>query len=102
MTSGQFPDVGGLMMTAVHELCHFAHLSEMSPPRESGIRRPHGYDFNLIQCRMAKVFWGYNVNPYEGGWSMGKGYAPSRHLQEWLNEQIKARNPRVMKWVGGG
>ena len=101
MQSGTNPNIAGLLMTAVHELVHYNHLSIMREPIVNRVRRPHGYDFNLIQCRMAKSFWGYDFNPYEGGWSLGKGYAPSRHLQEWLSEQIKARNPRVMKWVGG-
>ena len=87
-------------MTMLHEIVHAVHLGCMTEMVINGKRRPHGMDFNLIQCAMAKAFWGYPFHPYEAGYSVGNGYAPSRHLATWLNEQIKETNPRVMSWLG--
>ena len=99
ITVAKVPDLGGLLMTVLHEIVHYVHLSLMNEERINGKRRPHGMDFNLIQARMAQAFWGYKFHPYEAGYSVGHGYAPSRHLRQWLNEQIKNNNPRVMKWI---
>lgn len=99
ITVAKAPDLGDLLMTLLHEIVHYVHLGLMTEERINGKRRPHGMDFNLIQARMAQAFWGYKFHPYEAGYSVGHGYAPSRHLHQWLNEQIKDHNPRVMKWI---
>jgi len=102
VTVAKSPGLGGLLMTLLHEVTHYVHLGLMSEEKINGKRRPHGMDFNLIQGRMAQAFWGYKFHPYEAGYSVGRGYAPSRHLEGWLNQQIKERNPRVMRWFNGG
>ena len=89
---------GNVLMTLLHEITHVVHLSCMSVSVVNGKRRPHDLAFNVIQYRMAKTFWGYDTEPYAAGWSVGKGYAPSRHLRHWLGQQFKAGNPRVLKW----
>jgi len=86
------------MTTLLHELTHVAHLSYTRVKKVNGKSRPHDLMFNLIMCRMAKAFWGYDFHPYEVGYSVGKGYAPTRHLSGWLEKQIGGGNPRVMKW----
>lgn len=91
-------DAADNMTTLLHELTHIAHLSHTGATMVNGKRRPHNLMFNLIMCRMAKAFWGYGFHPYEVGYSVGKGYAPTRHLSGWLLKQIGEGNPRVMKW----
>jgi hypothetical protein len=100
ITVPQASNAGDLLMTMLHELTHAVHLSCMKEMVVNGKRRPHGMDFNLIQGHMAKTFWGYPAHPYEAGYSVGNGYAPSRHLSEWLSGQIKENNPRILSWVG--
>jgi len=100
ITVPQAPNAGDLLMTMLHELTHAVHLSCMKEMVINGKRRSHAMDFNLIQCAMAKAFWGYPFHPYEVGYSVGNGYAPSRHLAEWLSQQLKENNPRILSWVG--
>jgi len=76
-----------------------AHLSQVRAARINDKRRPHDLMFNIIQWQMAKNFWGYDVHPYTAGYSVGRGYAPSRHLEKWLNEKLKEGDPKVMKWL---
>lgn len=90
-----------VLETLLHEIVHVVHLAHMRAPKINGVRRPHAMDFNLILCHMAGVFWGYPCHPYEAGYSTGNGYAPSRHLEAWLGEQIRDKNPRVMRWLEG-
>jgi len=99
ITVASHPNLGDLLMTLLHEITHYVHLGLMKEERINGKRRPHGMDFNLIQGRMAQAFWGYKFHPYQAGYSVGRGYAPSRHLASWLRTEIKNRNPRVMKWI---
>jgi len=93
-----FGDTLGVLL---HELVHVIQGGQTS--RINGKRRPHDLRFNLILTRMAKSFFGYNFHPYEVGFSVGRGYAPSRHLEAWLKTQIEESNPKVLKWfsVGG-
>lgn len=91
--------MGRVLEVLLHEVCHYVHLSAMDAEVINGKRRPHGMDFNLIQARMAQALWGYEFHPHEAGYSVGRGYAPSRHLEGWLNEQIRKGNPRVMRWL---
>jgi hypothetical protein len=91
-------NVGDTMTTLLHEFVHVAHLSQVSAARINDKRRPHDLMFNIIQWQMAKNFWGYDFSPHIAGWSVGRGYAPTRHLSSWLNEQIKSGNPKVMRW----
>jgi hypothetical protein len=89
------------LVTLLHELCHVAHLSQVSASEVNGKRRPHDLTFNLIMCRMAKAFWGYDFHPFEAGYSVGRGYAPTFHLEKWLDAQLKEGNPNVLKWGNG-
>ena len=84
---------GRLLMILLHEMCHFVHLTHWTCNN-----RPHDLFYNHLMCNMAKRLWGYDKWPYDAGWSEGKGYAPSRDLERWLEAQYKERNPRVMKW----
>jgi len=92
---------GGVLETMLHEIVHVVHLSDMRSPVVQGVRRPHDLDFNLIMCHMAKALWGFPLTPEQAGFSVGKGYRPSRRLEEWLHEQIKSGNPRVGRWLSG-
>ena len=91
-------NIADTMMCLLHELTHVAHLSQVNAARINDKRRPHDLMFNIIQWQMAKNFWGYDVHPYTAGYSVGKGYAPSRHLEQWLKEKLKEGDPKVMKW----
>jgi hypothetical protein len=102
MTLSPASSRGDLLMTLLHEIVHYVQLSLVSCPTVNGKRRPHDMQFNAIQWKMAKRFWGYDFHPYAAGYSVGRGYAPSRHLQRWLEGEIKAGNPRVVGWIGGG
>jgi len=92
---------GSLLMTMLHEVAHVVHLSDMKTPVVNGVRRPHGMDFNLIMCHMAKMMWGFPLTPAQAGYSTGKGYSPSRRLEEWLHSEIKAESPRILRWLNG-
>ena len=92
---------GGVLETMLHEIVHVVHLSDMRSPVVQGVRRPHDLDFNLIMCHMAKALWGFPLTPEQAGFSVGKGYRPSRRLEEWIHEQIKSGNPRVGRWLSG-
>ena len=92
---------GGVLETMLHEIVHVVHLSDMRAPVVNGVRRPHGMDFNLIMCHMAKMMWGFPLTPTQAGYSTGKGYRPSRRLEEWLHSEIKAGNPRIERWLNG-
>ena len=87
-------------MIFVHNFVHeFVHVVQGSFFHfQNGKRRPHDYTFNLMMCKVAKSFFGYPFNPYQAGFSIGKGYAPTRHLSEWLKGEIGKENPKVMKW----
>ena len=83
----------------LHEIVHVVHLSDMRAPIVSGVRRPHDMDFNIILCHMAKALWGFPFTPEQAGYSVGRGYRPSRTLEEWLHEEIKDGNPRIEQWL---
>lgn len=88
--------LGSTLVTLLHEL---AHIDQDHIPVVNGKRRPHDLAFNLKQMEMAKRMWGYTVHPECAGWSIGKGYAPTRHLKKWLNKKIEERDEKVMKWL---
>ena len=90
---------GGVLETMLHEIVHVVHLSDMRAPIVSGVRRPHDMDFNIILCHMAKSLWGFPFTPEQAGYSVGKGYRPSRRLEEWMHNQIKSGNPRIHRWL---
>lgn len=87
------------LQTLLHEIVHVVHLSGMNAPRINGKRRPHGYCFNIVLCSMAKSLWGYPYNPYEAGYSVGRGYAPSRNLEAWLYHEMCKPDSRVNRWL---
>ena len=99
MTVGPHSTAANVMQTLLHEICHVVHLRTIGETEVNGKRRPHDLAFNLVQYHMAHTFWGYDTHPYAAGYSVGKGYSPSTHMQKWLAEQIAAENPRVMKWL---
>jgi hypothetical protein len=88
-----FGDTLGVLL---HELVHVVQDNNYS--YVNGKSRPHDLRFNLILTRMAKSFFGYDFHPYEVGFSVGKGYAPSTHLEKWLKTQIEEGNPKILKW----
>ena len=90
---------GDLLEVILHELCHYVHLSVYNFPIINGKARAHDLMFNHLLCEMARKLWGYDKWPEDAGWSVGRGYAPSRDLEQWLGEQIKLENPRVMRWL---
>ena len=90
---------GGVLETMLHEIVHVVHLSDMRSPVVEGVRRPHDMDFNLIMCHMARALWGFPLTPEQAGFSVGKGYRPSRRLEEWLHTEIKTGNPRIERWL---
>ena len=90
---------GGVLETMLHEIVHVVHLADMRAPIIEGVRRPHDMDFNLIMCHMARAFWGFPFTPEQAGFSVGQGYRPSRRLEEWLHDEIKAGNPRILRWI---
>ena len=83
----------------LHEIVHCVHLSGMSSPKINGKRRPHGYCFNIVLCSVAKSLWGFPMNPYEAGYSVGRGYAPSRTLAGWISEELAKPDSRVNRWL---
>jgi hypothetical protein len=84
------------LVCVLHELCH---VDQDKVEKVNGVRRAHDLAFNVKQYEMAKRFWGYPTHPEDAGWSVGKGYAPTRHLEEWLRIEIEKRNPKVMQWL---
>ena len=89
---------GDAIVTLLHEMCHIDQDSSKISV-VNGVRRPHDMAFNMQQYEMAKRWWGYDTKPRAAGWSIGEGYAPTRHLSKWLEQQIGARNPKVIKWL---
>jgi len=95
------PSISDNIITLLHELVHV--IRERFPSTKTGDkRRPHDLLFNLILCGMAKSFFGYPYSPKRAGYSVGKGYAPTWHMQSWLRTKIVERDPRVLKWTTGG
>jgi hypothetical protein len=89
--------IGSIMVTMLHELCHIAQLGKF--PRINRVTRPHDLAFNQMQCDLAKLWWGYDFSPRAGGYSVGKGYAPTRHLEKWLKNEIRVGNPTITEWI---
>jgi len=89
-------DLVASLVTILHELCH---IDQDHIPVINGKRRPHDLSFNLKQMEMAKRMWGYATHPECAGWSIGKGYAPTKHLKKWLSKKIDERDEKVMKWL---
>lgn len=88
--------MGYSLVTMLHELCH---IDQEKQPKVNGVRRYHNLAFNEQQYKMARKWWGYTTHPEDAGWSIGKGYAPTYHLSEWLRIEIQKRNPKVMQWL---
>ena len=87
----------------LHELTHTIHLVAVNPHVASGKMRPHDLCYNRIQLKlMQKVFKltekDLNGHPKYHGYSIGRGYAPSRSAFRILNKLIEDQDPRVMKW----
>lgn len=101
MSVSKDQSTGYALSLLLHEIVHFVHLTHAHAAQINGKRRPHDLCFNIILLGMAKRLWGYPFNAYQAGYSVGRGYAPSRHLDKWLAEQITEQNPRVMSWFGG-
>jgi len=84
------------LVTILHEL---THVDQDKIEKVNGVERPHNLAFNVQQYKMARKWWGYTTHPEQAGWSIGKGYAPTYHLSEWLRIEIGKRNPKVMQWL---
>lgn len=92
------------MTTMLHELAHYVHLCTVYPNVVKGRDRCHDRMFNAIMCEMARYFWGYDRTPMTAGYSIGRGYAPTRHLRGWLTDRLTKEldgeeYPRIMDWV---
>jgi len=82
--------------TLLHELCH---VDQEKVEKVNGVRRPHDLAFNMQQFKMAKKLWGYDTHPEDAGWSIGKGYAPTRHLEQWMVRELQYSNSLLTKWI---
>ena len=82
--------------TLLHELCH---VDQKEIAKVNGVRRPHDLTFNMQQFKMAKKLWGYDTHPEDAGWSIGKGYAPTRHLEQWMVRELQYPNSLLTKWI---
>jgi hypothetical protein len=82
------------LVTIVHELCH---VDQDHAPVINGTRRPHDLPFNQMQMKIANKLWGYNVDPVDAGWSVGKGYAPTKDLTLWMRRHIHNPESKVVK-----
>lgn len=94
--TGANTDLADTLVTILHELCH---VVQGNPPKVNGVDRYHDLAFNMQQYKMARRWWGYSVHPLDAGWSIGKGYAPTKHLVEWLQVRIENQDPKVMSWL---
>lgn len=84
--------------TLLHELCHIDQ-DNSTISVVNGVRRPHDLAFNQQMLHMAKLFWGYPYTPIQAGFTVGNGYAPSRHLSDWLEKKINEKDEKVIKWI---
>ena len=82
--------------TLLHELCH---VDQKEVVRVNGVRRPHDLAFNMQQYKMANRLWGYDTLPEDTGWSTGRGYAPTRHLEKWMVAELKKSDSKLTKWI---
>lgn len=78
---------GYLVETALHEVAHIAHLGRFNLSYVNGRARPHCLTYNVVLTEMAARIWGYTVDPVSAGWSVGRGYAPSKALDKWLGRR---------------
>ncbi len=90
--------IAHVMETTLHEIAHCAHLKTHYMPMVNGKSRPHHLDYNNILCEMARKVWGYPRCALTSGWSVGRGYEPSRKIDSWLTAQIEQENPKVMRF----
>ena len=94
--------IGKLLELILHELCH-VDQNTGDKPKKNNRRRPHDYNFNLKMLRFAKRWWGYPSScPISNGWSVGKGYEPSRQLRIWLITQLDEnteKKAKILKWL---
>jgi hypothetical protein len=88
--------IGDAIVTLLHELCH---VDQDNYDYVNGKRRPHDLAFNMKQFEMAQKWWGYNTHPEDAGWSIGRGYAPTRHLVEWLTDKIFEKDQKIWAWL---
>ena len=89
-------NIAASLVTLLHELCH---IDQDKYQIVNGKNRYHDLAFNLKQQEMAYKLWGYNTHPECAGWSIGKGYAPTKHLEGWLEKKIDENDPKVMEWI---
>jgi len=94
--SGAKTNLGHTLVILLHELCH---ADQGNLPTIDGKTRPHDLPFNIQQYKMARKWWGYTTHPEDAGWSIGKGYAPTKHLRVWLEQKIVDQDPKVMAWL---
>ena len=68
---------------ALHEAVHVAQNYSYNPARIGGKRRPHDLMFNRMMLMLAKPYLGLTekeCNPFNMGYSVGNGYAPTRRM----------------------
>ena len=92
------------MVIILHELTHYMHLRTVYPNVIEGVERCHDRMFNAIMCDMARHFWGYDRSPMMAGYSVGRGYAPTKHLTKWMTDRLAKElegkeDKRVMGWI---
>jgi len=91
---------GRLIEVIVHEITHVIHLSRYKSSILNGKRRPHDLVFNRILLKLMKPIMGLKeseTNPFNMGYSVGKGYAPSRKIERMICQKVKARDEKVMR-----
>ena len=91
---------GRLIEVIVHEITHVIHLSRYKSSIINGKRRPHDLVFNRIFLKLMKPIMGLKeseTNPFNMGYSVGKGYAPSRKIERMLNQMVKDRDEKIMR-----
>ena len=94
---------GSDVVTLVHEMVHYTHLSafEASWSETGSRRRPHDEMYNRIflltfkawldlaknKKRLPRMPWGM-TSPRRMGWSKGRGYAPTDRMHAWWNKRM--------------
>lgn len=77
--------------TALHEAIHVAQNYSYICARIGGKRRPHDLMFNRMMLMLAKPYLGLTkkeCNPFNMGYSVGRGYAPTEALRPIIKAMI--------------
>jgi hypothetical protein len=87
---------GRALKVLLHEMIHVFQLQYYTEHYQGNKRRPHDIMFNRMMLKLMQPWFGLTekeCNPFNMGYSVARGYAPSRKVQRIIESKLNNNEP---------